>query len=260
MNRFTQFITNLDARAVRSVLVSLGLFAVVAVILIIGKTTAVFDSDDAPFLDWLQANADSPWALLGAIALFTGAAFLGAPQWVLIAATVVAFGATRGAIYSWAGTMVAASVLFWLGRMAGADTLRRYGGDSANRLSAFIGRRGIAASFIIRFVPMAPAIIVNMAAGVSQMRFASFLLGTGPGIIPKIALVSFASGGLIELVQGDNLWLGVMLGALAALWLVVMLIARRALRGETAPHEEGERAEASSQSLTPEPADQPAEE
>ncbi len=230
MNAFLRFLNNLDARAIRAIAVSIALFAGVALVFVLGKTTAVFDEDDAPLIIWLQENADSPWGLPATILVFVLAAFIGAPQFVLIAAAVVAFGPSRGFAYAWIATLVSASVNFWLGRSFGADMLKRYGGETANRLSQFVGRNGFFAAMLVRIVPSAPFIVVNVAAGVSHMRFLSFLAGTGVGVIPKTAFVAFAGSGLVELITGGDWRVAAALIAVAALWLGVMLYARHMLR------------------------------
>ncbi len=60
-----------------------------------------------------------PWALPAAVGGFAVMAFLGVPQFVLIAAAVVAFGPWTGFAYSWIGTLVSALVGFALGRQLG---------------------------------------------------------------------------------------------------------------------------------------------
>lgn len=230
MKSLLRFLNNLDARAVRAILVSVGLFVGVALILVMGKTTAFFDEDDLPFINWLQANADSPWGLPATIAVFTAAAFIGAPQFVLIAAAVVAFGPTRGFFYAWFATLCSAGVTFGLGRAFGADILRRYGGSAANRVSNFVGRNGFMTAMLVRIVPSAPFIVVNMAMGVSRTSGLAFMVGTGLGVIPKTALVAFAGEGLVQAATGGDWRLAGMLFAGAGVWLAVMLIARRLLR------------------------------
>lgn len=237
MERFLRFFTNMDARALRAVSISVGLFLGVALIVVMGKTTAIFDDDDAPWIRWLQARAESPWALPATIAVFAAASFLGAPQFVLIAAAVVALGPTRGFFYAWLATMVSAGLNFQVGRAFGADVLRRYGGAVVNRASRFVGRNGFMAALLVRIVPSAPFVVVNMAAGVSHMRPLAFLAGTGLGIIPKTAFVAFAGHGLVELVSGD--WrMAALLALGAGLWLAAMLIVRRMLSERVAAEPE----------------------
>src|SRR5690606_38852022 len=135
-----------------------------------------------------------------------------------------------GFVYAWIATMVSALVNFVLARRFGAGLLRRYGGDGVNRISEMVGRTGFWSSLIVRIVPSAPFIVVNMAAGVSHMRLGAFLAGTGIGIVPKTALVAFLGGSIVNLAEGENLTLALALGGAALGWLVAVLWARRALR------------------------------
>lgn len=237
MQALVRFFTNMDARVARTIGVALALFGTAAFVLILGKTTAFFDEDDAPLIAWMQDNADSPWALPATIVVFTLAAFVGAPQFVLIAAAVVAFGPLRGFGYSWVATMVSAGVTFSMGRIFGADVLKRYGGGAINRISRFVGRNGFMTAATVRIVPSAPFIVVNMAAGVSQMSPLAFFAGTGLGIVPKTALVAFAGHGLVEIAREGDWRTGAVLLAFAGLWLAAMLAARRALAGRAESEE-----------------------
>jgi uncharacterized membrane protein YdjX (TVP38/TMEM64 family) len=227
MDKLIAFLNRLDATAWRAVGVSLALFLAVAVILVVGKSGGFGSFQDLEH--WLETLRGSAWGLPATIAVFCTTAFIGAPQFVLIAACVVAFGPTEGFLYSWIATIVSAAVTFWVGRLAGAETLRRYGGETANRLSELVGKNDLVASIIVRNVPTAPFIIVNMAFGVSRARFWAFLVGCAIGVLPKTALVAFAGGSAIAALAGSP-W--VALGAAVAaacLWLVGMLLARRFL-------------------------------
>ncbi|HCY54622.1 MAG TPA: TVP38/TMEM64 family protein [Oceanicaulis sp.] len=228
MNQLTRFVTRMDAQAARAIGVSIALFALVMAIFLIGRF--VFNIEPGDVQSWLADAASRWYALPLTILAFTVLSYVGAPQFALFAAAVLAFGPVAGFIYSWAGTMVSAAANFWTGRFLGADVVRRYGGESVNRISAFVGKNGFWASAIIRNVPSAPFIVVNMAAGVSHMTFLAFMGGTGLGILPKIALVTFAGGGVIALLSGSGLWVAAILALTAFGWLVAMLMARKWLR------------------------------
>jgi uncharacterized membrane protein YdjX (TVP38/TMEM64 family) len=235
INRVLRYFNNMDARAVRTVIVSALLFVAVALVFVMGRTTAIFDEDDAPVFMWLRESADSPWGLPATIAVFTLAAFVGAPQFVLIAGAVVAFGPVRGFAYSWIATMVSAVVDFELARAFGAKLLRRYGGDAVNRISLMIGRSGFWSSLAVRIVPSAPFIVVNMAAGVSHMSRGAYIAGTALGIVPKGVLVAFLGGSIMTLAEDGELTLALALGGVALGWLVAVVWVRRALRSRVIP-------------------------
>ena len=179
--------------------------------------------------------ASGPMALPIAVAAFAVLAFIGVPQFMLIAAAVVAFGGWAGFAYSWIGTMVSSLVGFYLGRAAGSSALERFSGAGVKRFMEHVGRNGFIASLVVRLVPSAPFIVVNMAAGVTPMRMGDFALGTAIGIVPKIALTAFAGNSIARALHGqlgrDLVWLLVV----AAAWIAIGWAARTWLRSrETA--------------------------
>jgi len=248
MNALIQFFTRMDARAARAVYISLGLFAVVVTIFLVGRFG--LNIEPGQIGTWFESAADQWYALPVTIVIFTVLAFVGAPQFALIGAAVFAFGPSQGFLYSWIATLCSSTVTFYTGRLVGADAVRRYGGQTVNRISEFVGRNGFFASMIVRIVPSAPFIVVNMAAGASHMSYWAFVGGLALGVIPKTALVAFAGGGLMALFAGGGLTAILALVAVAAGWIGFMLLARRWLRGSASQLQsdatEGEKAEKSS--------------
>ena len=229
MRRILRFLTNMDARAWRTLAVSFVLFGGVGVVFLFGAQVLGF-SGEATVERWLGLAADGPWALPAAVAAFAFLAFLGVPQFVLIAAAVVAFGAWTGFAYSWIGTMVSSLVGFYLGRVAGARALETLSSEGVRKFMGLVGRNGFLASLIVRLVPSAPFIVVNMAAGVTPMRVWPFIAGTALGIIPKIGLTAFAGNSIVQALRGDGLQHVGWLVAIAALWLAIGWYARRWLK------------------------------
>ena len=150
------------------------------------------------------------------------------PQWVLIAICVAAFGPLTGAIYAWIATLTSASVNFWMARVMGAAQLDIIAGQFITRTVKIIRQNAIVTSFAVRLVPTGPFILVNMASGVSGMRFTYYLIGTGVGIIPKIAIVALLGQGVLG---KSNSHMMIFTFLMSAGTLVgVMLLARRYLR------------------------------
>jgi len=228
MRRLLQFLSNMDAKAWRTLVVSFLLFGGVGFVFVFGAQVLGF-SGEATVERWMGA-ASGPWALPVAVAAFAALAFLGVPQFMLIAAAVVAFGGWAGFVYSWIGTMASSLVGFYLGRAAGAKALARFSGAGVRRFMDHVGKNGFLASLVVRLVPSAPFIVVNMAAGVTPMRALDFALGTALGIVPKIALTAFAGNSIARAMRGelgrDALWLAVV----AAAWIALGWGARLWLR------------------------------
>ncbi|HEX5377877.1 MAG TPA: TVP38/TMEM64 family protein [Phenylobacterium sp.] len=228
MRRFLTFITNMDRQAWGALAVSFVLFGGVGVVFLFGSQVLGFDGE-ATVETWLGATS-GPWALPAAVLSFALLAFIGVPQFVLIAAAVVAFGPWTGFAYSWVGTMVSSLVGFYLGRLAGARTLKTLSGESMQRFMDLVGRNGFLASLIVRLVPSAPFIVVNMAAGVTPMRVFHFATGTALGIVPKIALTAFAGNSIVQAMRGGGWRHVAWLVAIAVAWIAIGWFAQRWLK------------------------------
>jgi uncharacterized membrane protein YdjX (TVP38/TMEM64 family) len=228
MKRLFDFILRMDARAARAIGVSVALFVIVGAVFLVGRFVLDIQPGDAG--SWFGALNDRWYALPVTMLVFIALSFLGAPQFGLMAAAIVAFGPTKGALYAWIATLTAASVNFWLGRIFGARILNRYGGDWANRISSFIGRNGLLAAMVVRWVPSGPFIVVNMGFGVARTPYWAFLLGTAMGTGPKILVVGMAGQGIMAMLSEGRFLVGAALLAAVAAWIAIMLVARKWLR------------------------------
>ncbi len=228
MKKLVAFLNNMDAQVWRTVWVSLALLAGVIAIIVLATVTGFADHMD----EELMSLREGPWGLPMVILLFMITSFLGAPQFALFGVCVVTFGTLLGSAYAMIGTVVSAWIHFFIGRFGGADLVRRYGGDTMNRLSRFIGRNDFLASLIVRSVPTAPAVVVNMAFGASQANFWRYTAGVIVGSIPKIVIVGLLGQSVIS-AMGGGLMLAIgLVITVVAVWISVALAARRAVRGE----------------------------
>ncbi|MDI7775213.1 VTT domain-containing protein [Asticcacaulis sp. EMRT-3] len=238
--RVTSFFVNLDARAVRAVWASLLLLALMAVVFLIGKSPwgqAVTQDLE----HWMATYRHSPLAVLIVSLVFCVSALFGAPQFVLIAACVVAFGPVWGFVYSWVATLISAVVTFYMGRFAGQGLLTKWGGKRLDRLSSYLGRNAFTASFIVRNIPSAPFIVVNMAFGASRASFPGFLAGCALGVLPKTALVTLFGSSYSSLQKGGDWKMALVMAGLAVVWLGVMLAARKVYERGRHRAEQGKR-------------------
>jgi uncharacterized membrane protein YdjX (TVP38/TMEM64 family) len=121
---------------------------------------------------------------------------LALPILFLIVTSALLFGPTLGFIYAIVGTAVGAASTYGVGYLLGHHTIRRYAGSHVNRLNVMLAKRGILASAMIRWIPIAaPFTVVNMVAGASHIRFWDYMLGTLLGMLPiTLGLTVFADG------------------------------------------------------------------
>jgi len=229
MRWILDFLSNMEARRWRAVLATIVVLGAMTALFAVGKSQLGLDAE-ARLEAWLGGFRHGPWGLPAAVIVFTVAAFFGAPQFILIAACVVAFGPWFGFLYSWIATVASAAVTYWMGRGPTARVLERHGGKTVGRLTRFVGQNAFYASFMIRNVPSAPFIVVNMAFGAARASFPGFLAGCALGVLPKTALVAFFGGSFMTAVSGDGVWSSAILAGAALAWLGLMLGVREWVR------------------------------
>lgn len=200
-------------------------------VLMVVVAKQVFDIDQSAFFAMMQSLSDSPWAIPITISLFCVMAFIGAPQWMLITGTVLAFGPWQGGCLSWVGSLVAAILGFGIGHFIGAERLQKIDAKLVRKLSAAVRKNGFTTSLVVRLVPTGPAILVNLAAGVSRMKFRHFAAGTAIGIIPKIVVVALISQGFISGLSGSLMT--IVFAALAGVAILLSWLARRRLEARS---------------------------
>lgn len=214
----------MESTSQKAVWIAFVLFSIAGLVLAFGMMFVNFDQGQ--LADFLRALRGKWWAPIAVTGVFTLLAFLGAPQFVLIAATVAVFGPSEGIILSWIATMFSALVGYILGRIGGKKALDKLLSGRGTRLLNFIGNNGFLTSFIVRQVPTGPFILVNLALGATNVRASWFIAGTGLGIMPKILLVAFGAHGIGQVLQGENLSAILFFIAASILWALIVFVVR----------------------------------
>ncbi|MBU2580938.1 MAG: TVP38/TMEM64 family protein [Alphaproteobacteria bacterium] len=203
MARLRAILKGRDKESLRNI--GLLIFTVITVSLGFWLTANIIGLDENGILArTFKSFAGSPWALPVVALGYTAASFIGAPQFLLFAITVAAFGPLYGFAYSVAATLISAAVNFLMARYLGADWLRRRGWQGIGSLSDMVGRNGFMSSLLVRIIPSAPFIVVNMGLGLTRTSFAAFMGGTAIGILPKAALIALL-GKVLERAQAGDI-------------------------------------------------------
>jgi phospholipase D1/2 len=182
-------------------------------------------------LQLADAHGTSWQGLMSVLLVYTLGSLLLVPVNLLIAATGAAFGALLGFAYALAGSLVAAGVVFGLGRALGDDPVRRFAGRRVNAVSRRLGRHGLWTMALLRLLPIAPFGVVNLVAGASEMRFRDFLLGSLIGMAPGVALMTLFGDRLgVWLRRPDPVNLAILVGAALAVVALALVLGRWAQR------------------------------
>lgn len=191
--------------------------------------------------DWAHTFGQKGWAPLAVMAAYTPACFVMFPRPLITLFAVIAFGPVLGFVYAMSGILAASLATYYAGVALPQDTVGRLAGSKMEEMSDVLRRRGLAAIFAVRIVPVAPFAIEGMVAGRIGIKLWHFMLGTFLGMLPG-TLTTTIFGDQIQTALEDpskiNWWL---VGGVAVLFVVLILVVRRWFkkqRDEDAPGSE----------------------
>jgi phosphatidylserine/phosphatidylglycerophosphate/cardiolipin synthase-like enzyme/uncharacterized membrane protein YdjX (TVP38/TMEM64 family) len=164
-----------------------------------------------------RAFAAKWWAPIVLMAAYTPASMIMFPRPLITLAAVMAFGPWEGLAYAMTGVVLAGVVGYGIGRLFHRDTARRLAGPKLARVSSLVRRRGIIAVAMVRIVPIAPYLVVNVVMGAMRIKLLDFVVGTFLGMLPGALAATVLSDQFAAALQDParvNAWL--VAGAVAA--------------------------------------------
>jgi len=194
---------------------------------------------DTPLREWadiprLVAAAhqlgDSPLAPLAVLGAFVAGGLVVAPVNVLIGATMVVFGPLTGICYALIGSLLNAWVLYEIGRLLPAASLRARLDRPLRLLTGRMSHQGILAIMLIRIVPVAPYSVVNVIAGAAHVARFPYLVGTALGMLPGIVLNALLIDRLIAAFVQPGPWTWALLGLVGIAIAGIVIAVHRRLR------------------------------
>ena len=147
---------------------------------------------------FLERSRQSRWALLAVCLIYVVAGFVFFPVTVLSLLVAATFGPLWGPAYGMCGALLSAAVMFWIGHLMGFQLLRRLLGERLRKLDYHMQRAGIWGVALIRFLPLAPYSLVNLAAGMSAVRFLHFMIGSFIGFFPALVIKGLVGDSLVQ--------------------------------------------------------------
>jgi uncharacterized membrane protein YdjX (TVP38/TMEM64 family) len=165
--------------------------------------------------EWIRAQPLSP--LLVVCGYIIGG-LIALPVTLLIIATVLVFGPWWGLLYTLIGSQLSALAVFWAGRRLGRDTVRKFAGSMINRLSQRLSDAGMVSVITFRILPVAPFSVINLVAGVSEIHWQDFALGSFVGMLPGVVTIVLLSDRIAASLRAPNLF------HLSILGLTIMVV------------------------------------
>ena len=172
--------------------------------------------------EWAQSFGGRWWAPLVVMAAYTPACFTMFPRPLITLFAVIAFGPVFGFVVAMSGIMLASLATYYAGRVLPANTIRHLAGPKMNEMCDVLRKRGLAAVFAVRIVPVAPFAIEGMVAGRIRIKLWHFLLGTFLGMLPG-TLTTTVFGNQIQTAIEDPSRINWVLVAGVVVFFVVLI-------------------------------------
>tara|TARA_R100000687_G_scaffold16278_4_gene12604 strand:+ start:102841 stop:103524 length:684 start_codon:yes stop_codon:yes gene_type:complete len=215
------------------VLKSLVFLLVCAVIGGLISSLPVFDSFDE---HWIDTRIRQNGVLgVGYFLLFsTGAMAIGCPRQVMAFLGGYAFGFLQGTLLSVSGAICGCMVSFFVARFLLKPVVRRRYASRIHSINRFVEDSPVTKTIIIRLLPLGSNFLTNLMAGVTNVKARHFILGSGIGYIPQMALFALMGKGIVVMSIWKVALSVVMLGICVGLSILLYKKYKHALE-ETSP-------------------------
>lgn len=177
----------------------LGFLALVAAYFIVAEFLGVtYDIDAEPFRDWVdQWGVWGPIVYIGVLAI--SVLFAPIPNAPIFIAAGLAWGPVVGTAYSMAGMVLGSAMAFAIARRLGRKHLPRLiGGKAAARVDSVMGTMGGKIIFWARLMPVVNFDILSYIAGLTAIRFWSYMLWSSAGMLIPTTIAVVAGDSLAE--------------------------------------------------------------
>lgn len=150
------------------------------------------------------------------------------PLVVFIVANVTAYGILFGFLLSWAGSVAGAYTVFLVirkyGRARVLNFITRH--QKIQKLILWVERNGFGPLFLLICFPFTPSALVNIVAGLSNMKKNTYLWTVVLGKLIMILIVSFIGSDIKALVT-QPLRTAIMIGIMIILWFIGKNVEKR---------------------------------
>jgi uncharacterized membrane protein YdjX (TVP38/TMEM64 family) len=133
------------------------------------------------------------------------AVVLAVPVAVLVLVGALVFGPWPGMLYTLCGMVSGAVVTYAFGHFTAASLVETFSdNDTMRKLDHAFKKRGLMTVIIVRVLPIAPFVMVNMVAGAFKVPLRDFVLGSFIGLLPATLMASLFADRLTALVNNPS--------------------------------------------------------
>ena len=147
---------------------------------------------------------ETSWAPIAVIAAYTPAAVLMFPRPLITLVAIIAFGLWAGIAYAAAGILLAALVLYFVGRRMKYERVRRLAGEKLEPVRKVMRKHGIMAIFALNMVPAPPFAVQGAMAGAFRVPVWHYVIGSILGMAPGLLAWTVFGGQVVRALRDPS--------------------------------------------------------
>lgn len=150
------------------------------------------------------------------------------PTMLIVGVNAAVYGLWLGFLYSWIGIVSGCLVTFLIvRRVAGSPYMVKWAQKpKVAKSMLWVRRNAFSYVFLLSLFPVGPFVVVNMAAGMAQMRLKSFLIAICFGKAVMVLSISYIGHDLTRFMNNPLEIIYVLLFIGASLWISKKIEAR----------------------------------
>lgn len=178
----------------------------------------------------LMKIRSTPWAVLATIGIYTIGTLAFFPHMAMTATIVLIFSPLQAFIVCMGGSLISASIGYFIGRALGMRSMEKLVGDTAQKVSGYAKKGGILGIALLRMLPIAPFTVVNITLAMLEVPYVTFLAGTFLGTLPGTLIASLLGFSAMELWENPDPKNMMLLGGGLLAWILIVTLSHLANR------------------------------
>ncbi|MEG3768131.1 TVP38/TMEM64 family protein [Alteromonas sp. 14N.309.X.WAT.G.H12] len=122
---------------------------------------------------------------------------LGLPRQLVAFMGGYAFGVAEGILYSTLAAIFSCAIVMTVSRYLARPVAMHFFKSRVSQLDSFLLQSPLLKSIIIRLLPVGNNLLTNVLAGLSNISYRGFLLGSAIGYIPQMAVFALMGKGIL---------------------------------------------------------------
>ncbi|HYD18689.1 MAG TPA: VTT domain-containing protein [Patescibacteria group bacterium] len=180
--------------------------------------------------EFAREFSNKPFAPALMIAIFVASQLLFFPLVIMTLATAMVFGPVEGIFISLTGATISAAITYGIGFVLGKHGLSKMLGPVCNKIKKQIEGTGVVGMIALRFIPLAPYSIVNIALGVLAIPFMTYITASFLALLPGCLIRSFLGGAITDLWEKPDSKNLTIVGVGVLLWVLIVVLSQLFVR------------------------------